>query len=123
MQTQKNPTCEIQVLERNTTNGFGQCYCIFPPKLIPSEKAQKKFSENKQLFQNCVLFPHMSHIRESSWIGKPVSISQLWWHANTEEPHLRNSGLRKEHYKRFWTMLLHRGVWNDDRYIVMKVDS
>jgi hypothetical protein len=23
---------------------------------------------------------------------------QLWWHANTEEPHLRNSGLRKEHY-------------------------
>jgi hypothetical protein len=28
MQTQKNPTCEIQVLERNTTNGFGQCYCI-----------------------------------------------------------------------------------------------
>jgi hypothetical protein len=25
--------------------------------------------------------------------------SQLWWHANTEEPHLRNSGLRKEHYK------------------------
>jgi hypothetical protein len=49
--------------------------------------------------------------------------SQLWWHANTEEPHLRNSGLRKEHYKRFWTMLLHRGVWNDDRYIVMKVDA
>jgi hypothetical protein len=48
---------------------------------------------------------------------------QLWWHANTEEPHLRNSGLRKEHYKRFWTMLLHRGVWNDDRYIVMKVDA
>jgi hypothetical protein len=36
---------------------------------------------------------------------------------------LRNSGLRKEHYKRFWTMLLHRGVWNDDRYIVMKVDA
>jgi hypothetical protein len=28
MQTQKNPTFEIQVLERNTTNGFGQCYCI-----------------------------------------------------------------------------------------------
>ena len=49
--------------------------------------------------------------------------SQLWWHANTEEPHLRNSGLRKEHYKLFWTMLLHRGVWNDDRYIVMKVDA
>ena len=31
----------------------------FLPKLIPSEKVQKTFSENKQLFQNCVLFPHI----------------------------------------------------------------
>jgi hypothetical protein len=48
---------------------------------------------------------------------------QLWWHADIEEPHLRNSGLRKEHYKRFWTMLLHRGVWNGDIYVVMKADA
>ena len=29
----------------------------------------------------------------------------------------------QEHYKRFWTMLLHQGVWNDDRYVVMKADA
>ncbi|CAC5369576.1 unnamed protein product [Mytilus coruscus] len=38
-------------------------------------------------------------------------------------PSKKNSSLRKEHYKRFWTMLLHRGAWNDDRYIVMKSDA
>ncbi|CAC5385921.1 unnamed protein product [Mytilus coruscus] len=48
---------------------------------------------------------------------------QMWWHGQSEVPHQRNSSLRKEHYKRFWTMLLHRGAWNDDRYIVMKSDA
>ena len=40
-----------------------------------------------------------------------------------EEPHQRNSAIGKEHYKRFWTMLLHRGAWNDDRYLLMKTDA
>ena len=48
---------------------------------------------------------------------------QMWWHDREEAPHQRNSGLRKEHYKRFWTMLLHRGAWNDDRYLLMKTDA
>ena len=48
---------------------------------------------------------------------------QMWWHTQAEAPHQRNSGFRKEHYKRFWTMLLHRGAWNDDRYILMKQDA
>ena len=33
-----------------------------------------------------------------------------------------NSGLRKEHYKRLWTMFLYLGAWNDDRCLLMKVD-
>ena len=47
------------------------------------------------------------------------------WHTQQEEPHQRNSAIRKEHYnyKRFWTMLLHRGAWNDDRYLLMKTDA
>jgi len=48
---------------------------------------------------------------------------QIWWHDQTEAPHQRNSCLRKEHYKRFWTMLLHWGVWNDDRNLLMKADA
>jgi len=48
---------------------------------------------------------------------------QMWWHDRAEAPHQRNSGLRKEYYKRFWTMLLHRGAWNDDRYLLMKTDA
>ncbi|CAG2245020.1 unnamed protein product [Mytilus edulis] len=48
---------------------------------------------------------------------------QMWWHGQSEVAHQRNSSLRKEHYKRFWTMLLHRGAWNDDRYMLMKADA
>jgi hypothetical protein len=46
----------------------------------------------------------------------------MWWHDRTEAPHQRSSGLRKEHYKRFWTMLLHRSAWNDI-YLLMKTDD
>ena len=46
---------------------------IVPSKTCSLVKRCKKVLENKQLFQNCVLFPHMSHTRESSWIVKPVS--------------------------------------------------
>ena len=45
---------------------------------------------------------------------------QLWWETESSVPHQRNSNLRKDKYKRFWTMLLHRRVWNDPRYIERK---
>ncbi len=32
------------------------------------------------------------------------------------EPNHTNTGLRKEKYKRFWTMMHHRNVWEDERY-------
>jgi hypothetical protein len=84
----------------------------------------------------CKLFPHVSHVGKPTRIGKPMANKcydtiwhyvptneqnkQMWWHDRTEAPHQRSSGLRKEQYKRFWTMLLHRGAWNDDRYLLMK---
>lgn len=49
---------------------------------------------------------------------------QLWWEMEPfRPPHPRNSKLRKEKYKRFWTMLLHRGVWSDPRYTEKKTAS
>lgn len=48
---------------------------------------------------------------------------QFWWENDTQVPHRRNSFLRKEKYKRFWTMMHHRGVWNDERYQIMKNDA
>lgn len=45
---------------------------------------------------------------------------QLWWETENVEPHKRNSALRKEKYKRFWTNLFHRKVWKDPRYIERK---
>ncbi len=48
-------------------------------------------------------------------ITDPVN-KQMWWEEDILQEHPRNSELRKGHYKRFWTMLLHRGVWRDVRY-------
>jgi len=45
---------------------------------------------------------------------------QLWWE---NEYHERNTFLRKDKFKRFWTNLFHRGAWNDPRYLRIKKDS
>lgn len=45
---------------------------------------------------------------------------QLWWESENSPPNSRNSSLRKELYKRFWTMLLHRNAWSDLRYVEAK---
>ena len=38
---------------------------------------------------------------------------QAWWETDNFEPNDKNSSYRKEHYRRFWVMLLIRGVWHD----------
>jgi hypothetical protein len=45
---------------------------------------------------------------------------QLWWESNTHPSHQRNHSLRKEKYKRFWTMMYHRNVWIHQSYIQKK---
>ena len=45
---------------------------------------------------------------------------QLWWETEASPPQESNSVNRKSHYKRFWTMLLHKGVWGDPRYKARK---
>lgn len=48
---------------------------------------------------------------------------QLWWESEDSEPSVRNSGLRKEKFKRFWTMMHHRNVWEDERYQSKKKEA
>lgn len=45
---------------------------------------------------------------------------QFWWEDEPQPPNERNSGTRKGLYKRFWTMLFHRLVWQDPRYLERK---
>lgn len=46
---------------------------------------------------------------------------QLWWETEDHEPNEDNHDYRRLIYKRFWTMLLHYGVWEDPRYQERKV--
>ncbi|VDI53167.1 Hypothetical predicted protein [Mytilus galloprovincialis] len=48
---------------------------------------------------------------------------QMWWENENCVPHERNSFLRKDKFKRFWTNLFHRGVLNDPRYLRRKRDA
>lgn len=45
---------------------------------------------------------------------------QMWWESQEHAAHEGNSFLRKEKFKRFWTNLYHRGIWNDPRYLERK---
>ena len=45
---------------------------------------------------------------------------QLWWPQIPCLPSRRNNAKRKKTYKKFWTMLCHRGVWDDERYVARK---
>ena len=45
-----------------------------------------------------------------------ISSKQLWWESECRASNAENSKLWKNHYQRFWVMLLHRGAWNKDAY-------
>ena len=45
---------------------------------------------------------------------------QEWWPTISTRPMILNSMTRKTQYKRFWTMLYHRGIWNLEEYLTKK---
>lgn len=51
------------------------------------------------------------------------SNEQSWWPNRTALPKKGNRALRRKLYKKFWTMLCHRGVWKDDRYVQRKLSA
>ncbi len=69
----------------------------------------------------CVPGYHVNHIQGQAeceyCLCKPCITDernrQLWWEEESQEPNCYNHKRRKDVYKRFWTMLYHRNVWND----------
>ena len=45
---------------------------------------------------------------------------QVWWAIENSTAHSSNHQLRKRAYFKFWTMLYHRGAWQDRRYLDKK---
>ena len=45
---------------------------------------------------------------------------QSWWPSDCIQPRRTNNTKRKILYKKFWTMLCHRGVFNDPTYLDRK---
>ena len=69
-------------------------------------------SQNEELAEctECLCRPYITD----------VSNKQMWWEDEPQPPHARNSNTRKRLYKPFWTMLYHRQVWQDPRYLERK---
>ena len=59
-------------------------------------------------------FVYVGHVLHMNKTGIP-------WEDNNEAPCRRNSALRKEKYKRFWTMMFHRDAWKDPHYQAEKL--
>ena len=69
--------------------------------------------EGSEKCRHCLSMPCVTNER----------FQQGWWPRHHEEPHGRNSSLRKVAYKKFWTMLLHRDLWRNPEYLVRKVQA
>lgn len=83
------------------------------------DQDQHDTSDQSPLIQPCETDPECAHC-----LCKPCVTSesnrQLWWETENSDPANANSALRKPIYKRFWTMMYHRGVWVDPRYLLRK---
>ena len=45
---------------------------------------------------------------------------QFWWKDDNQIPNVHNSEKRKKLYKMFWTMIYHRGAWDNPLYQARK---
>ena len=89
-----------------------------------SENEHDSSSEINEEFQEYYI-PQSSDEEECRFcLCRPCIIhernKQFWWEQQNVAPSFRNSGLRKEKYKRFWTMMYHRDAWKDPRYLAEK---
>ena len=48
------------------------------------------------------------------------SNKQQWWAKEVQPASVHNHKQRKDAFRRFWTMLFHRRVWLDERYLQKK---
>lgn len=76
----------------------------YPPGLsIPPQ-------EDEEECQHCFCRPCVTNER----------FRQSWWGQDPRLPSRFNSRIRKDTYKKFWTMLYHRYAWHDERYRTKK---
>ena len=69
--------------------------------------------EEEQKCQHCLCSPCITSDQHK----------QFWWADLPESPKRTNSKLRKTAYRKFWTMLYHRGIWNSQDYKDRKTRS
>ncbi len=60
------------------------------------------------------------HMCRFCYCSPCVTVNRQSWLRGPVAPHVRNSGLRKAMYKKFWTMMDRRGAWNNPRYLNKK---
>ena len=96
--------CEVSTQTENTEPG-PQTPCESQDERPPPEfHIDQDLSEEECSY--CFVMPCITSQRNR----------QLCWESDAVPPSDSNHGIRKEKYKRFWTMMMHRGVWDDPRY-------
>ena len=91
---------------------------------IRENEAQVQENQNDEDVQDFVINQNVEEEECIYCLCRPCISSeknrQMWWLEDPVAPNRSNSQRRKDIYKRFWTMLFHRNVWIDPRYIERK---
>ena len=69
---------------------------------------------------NPIIPPQPSSVECPDCLCRPCVIAednrQSWWPDQPKSASRKNRHGRKDLYKKFWSMICHRGAWNDERY-------
>lgn len=93
------------VVEENTENATQES--VEHQNENRSENMDDQIAENDLECEHCFCFPCVTTNRQS-WVG------------NGQPACNRNSGVRKDKYKKFWTLMQNRGAWSHPRYLRKK---
>ena len=104
-----------------------QLFQIFGWDIVEATEVISEESETPCTYNDVVVSSSIEDNECSYCLTKPCitheRFRQLWWLHDSKPPHSTNSRSRKDIYRRFWTMLDHRGVWGSQQYIERKAQA
>lgn len=93
-----------------------------------TQTAEAVINDQNETSQAGVLIPRNENANECPFcLCAPCVISEChkqdWWPEHRCPPKQRNIAKRKILYQKFWSMLSHRGIWTESRYLARKEDA
>jgi hypothetical protein len=121
MESKKVLAIEVTETQRETIRHlFAHHEWDFNEVDIENNSSQRSTHSSDEEYENPVI-PQSEEDQECEHcLCKPCITAETNRQDDPKPPNKSNSRSRKDLYKRFWTMLFHRNVWRDPRYVQKK---